>query len=113
MTPTGSRRIDELKPRMYSPVALPSSTRAAPAKKRIWSHIGGISSLSVSPFGLPVFSASISTSSLGVLLDRVGDPQQCPCRSLGVVSRQPSSNARSRGAHRRVDVAAPDSGEVA
>ena len=46
---------------MYSAVARPSSIRAAPAKKRIWSHIGGISSASVSPFGLPVFSASIST----------------------------------------------------
>ena len=29
---------------MYSPADLPSSTRAAPAKKRIWSHIGGTSS---------------------------------------------------------------------
>ena len=48
---------------MYSPVALPSSTRAAPAKKRIWSTIGGISSDIVSPIGLPVFSLSMATSS--------------------------------------------------
>ena len=48
---------------MYSPPDLPSSTRAAPAKKRIWSTIGGISSDMVSPNGLPVFSHSIPASS--------------------------------------------------
>ena len=48
---------------MYSPADLPSSTRAAPAKNRIWSTIGGISSDIVSPRGLPVFSDSASTIS--------------------------------------------------
>src|SRR5580704_12605426 len=47
---------------MYSPAEVPSSTRAAPAKKRIWSTIGGISSDSTSAFGLPVFSLSTATS---------------------------------------------------
>ena len=51
---------------MYSPGERPSSTRAAPAKNRIWSTIGGISSDRVSATGLPVFSLSTATSSLGV-----------------------------------------------
>ena len=55
--------MNDVWPAMYSPAARPSSTRAAPAKKRIWSTIGGISSLAVSARGLPVFSASSSTSS--------------------------------------------------
>jgi hypothetical protein len=48
---------------MYSPCDLPSSTRAAPAKNRIWSTIGGISSDRVREIGLPVFSLSTPTSS--------------------------------------------------
>ena len=63
MTPTGSRRMIEVKPDMYSPAARPSRTRAAPAKKRIWSIIGGISSECVTASGLPVFWDSSSTSS--------------------------------------------------
>ncbi len=45
-------------PARYSPADRPSSTRAAPAKNRSWSSIGGISSLRVSASGLPVFSHS-------------------------------------------------------
>jgi len=48
---------------MYSPADLPSNTRAAPAKKRIWSTIGTISSAITEPKGLPVFSHSIRASS--------------------------------------------------
>ena len=48
---------------MYSPPDLPSRIRAAPAKKRIWSTIGGISSDMVSENGFPVFSHSIPASS--------------------------------------------------
>ena len=55
---------------MYSPAARPSSTRAAPAKNRIWSTIGGISSLAVSACGLPVFSDSSGDELVGVRLDR-------------------------------------------
>jgi hypothetical protein len=40
MTPIGSRRIHDVWPAMYSPADRPSSTRAAPAKNRIWSTIG-------------------------------------------------------------------------
>ncbi len=48
---------------MYSVAARPSSRRAAPAKNRIWSTIGGISSDIVSANGFPVFSHSVRTSS--------------------------------------------------
>ena len=55
--------MEEVKPFMYSPPDLPSRTRAAPAKKRIWSTIGPISSDMVREEGLPVFSHSILASS--------------------------------------------------
>ena len=48
---------------MYSAEARPSRTRAAPAKKRIWSIAGGSSSEAVRPRGLPVFRDSTATSS--------------------------------------------------
>ena len=48
---------------MYSALALPSRTRAAPAKNRIWSTITGSSSDATSGSGLPVFSDSIAISS--------------------------------------------------
>ncbi len=43
---------------MYSPAALPSRQRAAPAKKRRLSTITGISSALTASIGLPAFSAS-------------------------------------------------------
>ena len=61
---------------MYSPAERPSSIRAAPAKKRIWSTIGGISSVRVSPIGLPVFSHSAAISSSARSSKRVRDLQQ-------------------------------------
>ena len=89
----GSRRIEEVKPRMYSPVAFPSSTRAAPAKNRIWSTIGGISSDSVSDTGLPVFSLSTATSSSAFSSITSASFSRARCRSLGVDHRH-DSNAR-------------------
>ncbi len=59
----GSRRTIEVCPRMYSPADLPSSTRAAPAKKVSTSLAWYISSLMVSDFGLPVSRDSTSTIS--------------------------------------------------
>ena len=61
---------------MYSPVALPSSSRAAPAKKRSWSTIGTSSSLRVSPSGLPVFSRLDGGELVRPRLHRVGQLQQ-------------------------------------
>src|SRR5213595_3895639 len=55
-TPSGSRRTMLVNPCMYSPAALPSRMRAAPAKKRMQSTIGGISSDLVAARGLPTFS---------------------------------------------------------
>ena len=54
------------------PADLPSSTRAAPAKKRIWSSIGTISSDKVTENGLPVFSRLDAHQLLGIGLDEVG-----------------------------------------
>jgi len=54
----------------------PSSIRAAPAKNRIWSTIGGFPRPSVSATGLPVFRDSAATNSSARDSDRVGDPQQ-------------------------------------
>ena len=48
---------------MYSAAASPCRFRAAPAKNRIWSTMGGISSSMVSWKGLPVFSLSARTRS--------------------------------------------------
>ena len=59
----GSRRSIDVWPRMYSPADLPSSTRAAPAKKVSTSVAWYISSLMVSAFGLPVSRDSTSTIS--------------------------------------------------
>ncbi len=55
---------------------VPSSMRAAPAKNRIWSIIGGISSDAVSPSGLPVFSRLGRDELVGARLEGVGDLQQ-------------------------------------
>jgi len=54
--------MNEVNPDMYSPADRPCSIRAAPAKNRIWSTIGGISSDRVSAIGLPVFCDSTATS---------------------------------------------------
>src|SRR4051812_16175766 len=48
---------------MYSPAARPSIVRAAPAKKRSWSTIGGISSSNIAWRGLPASLVSQSVIS--------------------------------------------------
>ena len=85
--------MNDVWPAMYSPAERPSSIRAAPAKNRIWSTIGGISSDVVSPIGLPVFSDSAATSSSAC--DSIASAIRISafCRSLGVASRQPSKAA--------------------
>ena len=79
---------------MYSPAEVPSSTRAAPAKKRIWSTIGGISSDSTSAFGLPVFSLSTATSCSARASIASAIFNSASWRSDGVVFPH-DSNARS------------------
>ena len=88
---------------MYSPGDLPSSTRAAPAKNRIWSTIGGISSDIVSETGLPVFSLSIATSSSAFSSITSASLSSAFCRSLGV-RPAPLLERLARGLEGLVDV---------
>ena len=88
---------------MYSPALLPSRWRAAPAKNRIWSTIGGISSLRVSSIGLPQFSASSAISSSACASTASAMRINASDRSDGVVSPHSSKAAFGR-LHRGVDV---------
>ena len=74
---------------MYSPAERPSSIRAAPAKNRIWSTIGGISSDRVSAIGLPVFWLSALTNSSARRSSASAIRSRARLRSAGVLSRQP------------------------
>ena len=107
MTPMGSRRIHEVWPRMYSPVERPSSTRAAPAKNRIWSSIGGTSSLAVRALGLPVFSPSRRTKSSARASTAAANFSSASWRSRGVV-RPHSPNALEAAAYARSTSSCPE-----
>ena len=85
-TPIGSRRTKLVKPAMYSPALRPSSMRAAPAKNRRLSTIGGISSDIVTSKGLPTFSDSIFTISSACSSMRSASRSNASWRSLGVMS---------------------------
>src|SRR4029453_19156746 len=104
--------MEEVNPLMYSAVALPSSTRAAPAKKRIWSSIGTISSDKVSEYGLPVFSDSRATSSSALASMRSASCNKKRWRSLGVVHRY-VSNAVAAAWKAASMSSEPELGEVA
>ena len=73
---------------MYSAAASPSSCRAAPAKNRIWSTMGGISSSMVSWNGLPVFSHSAGTNSSALASRASAMRSSARLRCDGVVRRQ-------------------------
>ena len=88
---------------MYSPAARPSRTRAAPAKNRIWSTIGGISSAAVTAIGLPVFSLSRAISSSAFASTTSAIRSRAACRSDGVVLA-PGVERIGRGAVGAVDV---------
>ena len=75
---------------MYSPALRPSSSRAAPAKKRIWSTAGGISSVRVISIGLPVFWHSAAMMSSARSSIACANFSRACWRSLGVVSRHDS-----------------------
>src|ERR1039457_4286141 len=94
-TPIGSRRMNEVNPDMYSPAERPSSIRAAPAKNRIWSTIGGVSRPR-----LPGVLRRGLDDRAGPGLDRVRDPQQCEAAlGRGVVPpvREGLRGRRDRG----------------
>ena len=78
---------------MYSPADLPSSTRAAPAKKRKWSELGGSSSEAVSPIGLPVslHSTAVISSARASIASAILSSAEA--RSCGVVSPHASNAA--------------------
>jgi len=82
---------------MYSPADLPSSTRHAPAKNRIWSTIGGISSAIVTWLGFPVLRPSASTSACACFSTSSAKSSNAFCRADGVVRFQ-SANAFSAAA---------------
>ena len=89
--------------RMYSPALLPSRWRAAVAKKRIWSTIGGISSLRVRWVGLPQFSTSSAISSSARASTASAMRNSASERSLGV-RVAPGLVGGGRGLHGGVDV---------
>src|SRR4030095_3873558 len=104
--------MEDVNPLMYSAVALPSSTRAAPAKKRIWSPMGPISSDKVREYGLPVFSDSMPTSSSASASIRSASFNRKRWRSLGVVHRYVSNAAPAAWKAASMS-AGPELGEVA
>ena len=86
---------------MYSPALRPSRVRAAPAKNRRLSTIGGISSDIVSSAGLPAFSASIFTSSSACSSTASASLSRASWRSFGVESNHVWSKARFAAATAR------------
>ena len=95
MTPTASRRAKDVYPSMYSPAALPSRQRAAPAKKRRLSTITGISSLATAARGLPAFRASRRASSSPFSSKRSAIASSAFERSAGVVCDQEANALRA------------------
>ena len=75
-------------PAMYSPALRPSSVRAAPAKNRRLSTIGGISSDIVTAIGLPTLIDSRRTSSSALASIASASFRSPSCRSFGVESYQ-------------------------
>ena len=84
-TPTGSRRIMEVKPSIYSPAAMPLMFRTAPAIKRNRSTQAPISSRAASK-GLPVSRDSILAKSLISASRRLATSSKRPERSPGVLA---------------------------
>jgi hypothetical protein len=104
--------MNEVNPDMYSPAERPSRIRAAPAKNRIWSTIGGISSDRVSAIGLPVFCDSAATSCSALASIASAIRSRARLRSPGVASRQPP-NAAAAAANAASTSSSPDTGAVA
>ncbi len=97
---------------MYSPALLPSRCRAAPAKNRIWSIIGGTSSDATRCAGFPQFSTSNAMSSAALASTASAIRISASDRSLGVASRH-AGNAASAAAIARSMSTAPLNGAVA
>ena len=96
---------------MYSLAALPSMTRAAPAKKRRLSTTTGISSIAA-PTGLPAFFDSRRPSSSARASMASASLSSIPLRSAGVVCRQVSKAVAAAFAARSTS-SAPDAWTLA
>src|SRR5688500_17147088 len=81
-------------PSTYSPAALPSSVRAAPAKKRRLSAENGISSAAIA-IGLPTFRDSSRASSSACSSSTSASLSRSSIRSLGVFSRHSAKALRA------------------
>lgn len=97
---------------MYSPADRPSSSRAAPAKNRIWSTIGAISSVRVRARGFPVLRHSASAISSARASTASAILSSSFCRADGVASRQTGKAAAAAAIAASTSVA-PDRGEDA
>ena len=85
----------EVRPSEYSPAALPSRLRAAPAKKRRLSAMNGISSSKNALRGLPASADSRSASTSAFSSIASASLSSAVDRSPGVVVDQPSNAARA------------------
>src|SRR6266566_4434442 len=95
LAPTISEEIPPIADcfRFFAGAARPSRSRAAPAKKRKQSAMGGISSEMVGASGLPTFSDSICASSSPCSVMTSASLSRRSLRSRGVLSNQTSSYA--------------------
>ncbi len=83
--------MNEVRASMYSPAARPSIVRAAPAKKRSWSAITGISSSTTALRGLPASADSRSAISSPRSSIRSAMRSSARARSPGGVAAQPGN----------------------
>ena len=96
MTPSGSRRVIEVWSGEYSPAALASRTRAAPAKKAVLSMVPGTSKPVLSRSGFPVCAVSTAASSSARRRSSAARACSRSERSPGVVRDQAGKAAAAR-----------------
>ena len=92
-----------------SAAKVPSRCRAAPAKKRIWSTIWGISSARVTAIGLPVLADSTRTRSSARASKASAMRNRARLRSEGVASRH-TGKAAAAASNARATSFPPDTG---
>jgi hypothetical protein len=90
----------------YSPAALPSTTRAAPAKKRTLSTVNSTSKSAV-PFGLPTFACSRLDSVSASPSIASARAWSAVDRSCGVVADQVANASRAAATARSTSAASP------
>jgi hypothetical protein len=93
-TPIASRRIMDVWSPEYSPAAIPSRWRAAPAKNETLSMDPGTSNSRLSRIGFPVCAVSLCASSSATAPSWAASACRTADRSAGV-ARDHSGNARA------------------